>query len=76
MKGKGGRSSFRARARRSECLRRDDPQVRRRNRHVKPGAVLVGLALTALLGWWWADALLAIGISLLAFREGREAWIG
>jgi divalent metal cation (Fe/Co/Zn/Cd) transporter len=40
------------------------------------GAVLVGLALTALLGWWWADALLAIGISLLAFREGREAWIG
>ena len=40
------------------------------------GAVLAGLALTALLGWWWADALLAIGISLLAFREGREAWIG
>jgi divalent metal cation (Fe/Co/Zn/Cd) transporter len=40
------------------------------------GTVLVGLALTALLGWWWADALLAIGISLLAFREGREAWIG
>jgi divalent metal cation (Fe/Co/Zn/Cd) transporter len=40
------------------------------------GAVLVGLALTALFGWWWADALLAIGISLLAFREGREAWIG
>jgi divalent metal cation (Fe/Co/Zn/Cd) transporter len=40
------------------------------------GTVLVGLALTAMLGWWWADALLAIGISLLAFREGREAWIG
>jgi len=40
------------------------------------GAVLAGLALTALLGWWWADALLAIGISLLAFREGREAWTG
>lgn len=40
------------------------------------GTVLVGLALTALLGWWWADALLAIGISLLAFREGREAWTG
>jgi divalent metal cation (Fe/Co/Zn/Cd) transporter len=40
------------------------------------GTVLVGLALTALLGWWWADALLAIGISLLALREGREAWIG
>jgi divalent metal cation (Fe/Co/Zn/Cd) transporter len=40
------------------------------------GTVLVGLALTALLGWWWADAILAIGISLLALREGREAWIG
>lgn len=40
------------------------------------GAVLIGLALTALFGWWWADALLAIGISLVAFREGREAWIG
>ena len=40
------------------------------------GTVLVGLALTALLGWWWADALLAIGISLIAFREGREAWLG
>jgi divalent metal cation (Fe/Co/Zn/Cd) transporter len=39
-------------------------------------AVLAGLALTALFGWWWADAVLAIGISLLAFREGREAWIG
>jgi len=39
------------------------------------GAVLIGLLLTALLGWWWADALLAIGIALLALREGREAWI-
>ncbi len=40
------------------------------------GTVLIGLALTTLFGWWWADAVLAIGISLLAFREGREAWIG
>jgi divalent metal cation (Fe/Co/Zn/Cd) transporter len=40
------------------------------------GAVLLGLALTVLFGWWWADALLAIGISIVAFREGREAWIG
>jgi divalent metal cation (Fe/Co/Zn/Cd) transporter len=39
------------------------------------GAVLAGLALTAILGWWWADALLAVGISALAFREGREAWM-
>ena len=39
-------------------------------------AVLVGLALSALFGWWWADAVLAIVISLLAFREGREALVG
>jgi divalent metal cation (Fe/Co/Zn/Cd) transporter len=40
------------------------------------GAVLAGLALSALLGWWWADALLAIAISVLAFREGRAALTG
>jgi divalent metal cation (Fe/Co/Zn/Cd) transporter len=37
------------------------------------GALLAGLALSALFGWWWADALLAIGISVLALREGRAA---
>ncbi len=37
-------------------------------------AVLVGLVLTALLGWWWADAVLAGLISVLALREGIEAW--
>ena len=37
------------------------------------GAVLVGLALSALYGWWWADAVLAIGIAILAFREGVAA---
>jgi divalent metal cation (Fe/Co/Zn/Cd) transporter len=36
------------------------------------GAVLAGLLLSALLSWWWADAVLAIVIALLAFREGRE----
>ena len=39
------------------------------------GAVLVGLLLTALLGWWWADAVLAGLIALLALREGIEAWL-
>jgi divalent metal cation (Fe/Co/Zn/Cd) transporter len=39
------------------------------------GAVLIGLLLTALLGWWWADALLAGLISLLALREGIGAWL-
>ena len=36
------------------------------------GAVLIGLGLSVLLGWWWADAVLAILISVLAFREGVE----
>ena len=38
-------------------------------------AVLVGLVLTAVLGWWWADAVLAGLISVLALREGLEAWL-
>jgi divalent metal cation (Fe/Co/Zn/Cd) transporter len=40
------------------------------------GAVLIGLGLTAAFGWWWADAILAIVISLLAFQEGRVALFG
>ena len=38
------------------------------------GAVMVGLILTAVLGWWWADAVLAGLISVLALREGIELW--
>jgi divalent metal cation (Fe/Co/Zn/Cd) transporter len=38
------------------------------------GAVMVGLILTAALGWWWADAVLAGVISVLALREGIELW--
>ena len=40
------------------------------------GAVLIGLVLMALFGWWWADALLAIAISILALREARHALSG
>jgi divalent metal cation (Fe/Co/Zn/Cd) transporter len=40
------------------------------------GAVLTGLVLSALFGWWWADAILAIAISAAAFREGRAALAG
>lgn len=36
--------------------------------------VLVGLVLTATLGWWWADGILALLVSLLAAREGIDAW--
>jgi divalent metal cation (Fe/Co/Zn/Cd) transporter len=35
------------------------------------GATLVGLTLSALLGWWWAEY--AAAIALLVFI-GREAW--
>lgn len=38
--------------------------------------LLVGLVLNAVAGWWWADPLAAIGIAVLAVREGREAWRG
>ncbi len=38
--------------------------------------VLVGLLANALLGWWWLDSVVALGISGLAIQEGREAWTG
>jgi len=39
-------------------------------------ALLAGLALNAVLGWWWADPLAGLGIAAVAAREGREAWRG
>jgi divalent metal cation (Fe/Co/Zn/Cd) transporter len=38
--------------------------------------LLVGLALNATVGWWWADPLAGLGIAGFAVREGREAWEG
>jgi divalent metal cation (Fe/Co/Zn/Cd) transporter len=38
--------------------------------------LLAGLALNAAVSWGWADPLAAIGIAILALREGREAWRG
>ena len=38
--------------------------------------LLVGLVVDATLDWWWADPLAALGIAVLAVREGREAWEG
>lgn len=38
--------------------------------------LLAGLLLNAVAGWWWADPLAAIGIAVLALREGVEAWRG
>jgi divalent metal cation (Fe/Co/Zn/Cd) transporter len=39
-------------------------------------AVLVGLILNALAGWWWADPLAGLVIVYYGIREGRTAWRG
>ncbi|WP_382305421.1 cation diffusion facilitator family transporter [Herbiconiux sp. UC225_62] len=39
-------------------------------------AVLVGLLLNTLFGWWWADPIAALVIVTFAIREGIEAWKG
>lgn len=35
--------------------------------------VLVGLLLNALLGWWWADPIAALGVVAFLVQEGRHA---
>ncbi|RFA11763.1 cobalt transporter [Subtercola boreus] len=39
-------------------------------------AVLIGLLLNTLFGWWWADPIAALVIVVFAVREGIEAWKG
>lgn len=39
-------------------------------------AVLTGLVLNGVFGWWWADAVAGLVIAAFALREGREAWRG
>jgi len=39
-------------------------------------ALLVGLLLNALAGWWWADPAAALVIAAIAAREGVESWKG
>ncbi|MFF1571152.1 cation diffusion facilitator family transporter [Leifsonia sp. NPDC058292] len=39
-------------------------------------AVLIGLLLNTLFGWWWADPIAGLVIAVLAVREGIEAWKG
>ena len=36
--------------------------------------VLIGLAANAVLGWWWADPVAALGASVFIAREGVETW--
>jgi len=37
------------------------------------GAVLAGLVLNAMFGWWWADPLAGVVIIYYAAREARHA---
>jgi divalent metal cation (Fe/Co/Zn/Cd) transporter len=39
-------------------------------------ALLIGLGLNALVGWWWADPAAALVIAAVAAREGVESWRG
>jgi divalent metal cation (Fe/Co/Zn/Cd) transporter len=40
------------------------------------GTLLVGLALNALLGWWWADSIAALALLCWLVPEAREALEG
>ncbi len=40
------------------------------------GAVLIGLILNALFGWWWADPLASLVIVYYGIKEGVHAWRG
>ena len=40
------------------------------------GAVFLGLAGNALLGWWWLDPIAALFIGGVAIKEGLETWRG
>ena len=40
------------------------------------GVLLVGLLLNFLFSWSWADPVVALGIAVVAVREGRRAWLG
>ncbi|MCY1024040.1 cation transporter [Pyxidicoccus sp. MSG2] len=37
---------------------------------------LVGIGLNAAWGWWWADPIAALGMTLFIAKEGWEAWKG
>jgi divalent metal cation (Fe/Co/Zn/Cd) transporter len=35
---------------------------------------LIGLALNAVLGWWWADPVAGLLVAVAALNEARETW--
>jgi divalent metal cation (Fe/Co/Zn/Cd) transporter len=40
------------------------------------GAVLLGLLANTVVGWWWLDPVIGLGIAGLAVWEGVESWRG
>jgi divalent metal cation (Fe/Co/Zn/Cd) transporter len=38
--------------------------------------VLAGIGLNRLFGWWWADPVAALGMTVFLLRESRQAWRG
>jgi divalent metal cation (Fe/Co/Zn/Cd) transporter len=40
------------------------------------GAVLIGLVVNAVWGWWWPDPIVGLVVAAVAVREGRAAWRG
>jgi len=40
------------------------------------GRRCLGLLANTLVGWWWLDPVIALGIAALALKEGRETWRG
>jgi divalent metal cation (Fe/Co/Zn/Cd) transporter len=38
--------------------------------------VLAGILANGLLGFWWLDPLVALGIAGVCVTEGRKAWQG
>jgi divalent metal cation (Fe/Co/Zn/Cd) transporter len=40
------------------------------------GALLIGLAGSAIAGWWWLDPIVGLLIAGVAVKEGVEAWRG
>lgn len=39
-------------------------------------AVLVGLTANAMLGWWWADPLVALSVAVVVIQAGVSTWRG
>ena len=58
------RQRRRARGRRTSCVR------------TSPSRSSSGLAANALLGWWWADPLVALLVAVVAVQAGLRTWRG